>query len=361
MAAAPPLPARFEESARLRLDVEAELERVCASPDFKTSRRSCQFLRYVVRVALDGREDSLKERSIGMDLLCRDVSYDPSSDATVRVRANDVRKRLASFYRSAPPAGGVSIALATGTYVPSFIYAEPVPECAPSEASLIAPKPVSADLVVESPKPRIRFLFAVGLALIVCLVGVLLWRKHQQQDEYLRFWDHILAGKKVLLLSTSDQDRSRLAPGLFPVVWIAGKFGVPAVLTSGSLTGATTATFAKVRISTMPPMEWSNELELHWILNAGATPRLTTRNSDGHLTSDSFTHAALLTILPDSPSILYVQSTDEDALRKVFETLTLSAQFPGGLVRSASGPVSLQVLLSVDSMGRSTVRTWESR
>jgi len=361
MAAAPPLPKSFEESARLRLDVEAELERACASPDFKTSRRSCQFLRYVVHVALDGREDSLKERSIGMDLLCRDVSYDPSSDATVRVRANDVRKRLASFYGSAPPPGGIRIAPATGTYVPSFIYEASPSGDAASETPINAPTPLVRDSVIERPKHRIRGLFGAGLMLLVCLVAVLLlWRKHQQQDDYLSFWDHILAGKKILLLSTSDQDRSRLAPGLFPVVWIAGKFGVPAVLTSGSLTGATTATFAKVRISTTPPAEWSNGLGLHWILNASATPGLTTRNPDGHLSSESVTHTALLTILPDSPSILYVQSTDEDALRKIFETLTLSAQFPGDLVRSPSEPISLQVLLTVDSTGRSTVRTWKS-
>ena len=91
MAAAPPLPKSFEDAARHITAVEEELERVCNSAHFRTSRRSCEFLKYIVRVTLDGRVDSLKERSIGIDLFGRDTSYEPSSDATVRVRANEVR------------------------------------------------------------------------------------------------------------------------------------------------------------------------------------------------------------------------------------------------------------------------------
>jgi len=74
-----------------------------------------------VQVALDGRIDSLKERSIGMDLLGRDISYDPSSDATVRVRANEVRKRLNTFYSTHSPRTGYRIELLPGSYGPRFV------------------------------------------------------------------------------------------------------------------------------------------------------------------------------------------------------------------------------------------------
>ena len=87
MATTPPIPKSFEDARLRSLEVEKELERICSAVHFRTSKRACEFLRYVVRVTLDGRVDSLKERSIGIDLLGRDTSYDPSSDAIVRVRA----------------------------------------------------------------------------------------------------------------------------------------------------------------------------------------------------------------------------------------------------------------------------------
>jgi hypothetical protein len=78
--------------------IQLEMVAILESPFFRSSRRSCEFLRHVVETALKGRADSLKERAIGIEILGRDVSYDPGSDAAVRVRANDVRKRLGSYY-----------------------------------------------------------------------------------------------------------------------------------------------------------------------------------------------------------------------------------------------------------------------
>ena len=121
MTSAPPMPQRPSETARPQAEVEAELERICKSDQFRYSRRSCEFLRHVVKITLDGKPDSLKERSIGIDLLRRDTSYDPSADSTVRVRANDVRKRLGSYYSSAADVSPLRIVLPPGSYVPQFV------------------------------------------------------------------------------------------------------------------------------------------------------------------------------------------------------------------------------------------------
>src|SRR5580698_8691628 len=118
---APPEPESFVKAARLRAAVQEELAEILASPSFHTSKKSCEFLHYIVQVTLDGRLDSLKERSIGLDLLGRDVSYDPSSDATVRVRANEVRKRLRSYYSTQAPKSGYRIELLPGSYGPRFV------------------------------------------------------------------------------------------------------------------------------------------------------------------------------------------------------------------------------------------------
>src|ERR1700747_3186517 len=78
--------------------VREELGRVLSSSEFRTSKRSQEFLRYVVEHTLSGRADMLKERTIGIEVFGRSTSYEPSDDATVRVKAGDVRKRLGLYY-----------------------------------------------------------------------------------------------------------------------------------------------------------------------------------------------------------------------------------------------------------------------
>jgi len=98
-----------------------ELNRVLASREFRTSQRCRDFLRYVVEAVLEGHCDTLKERTIGVEVFARTVEYDPSDDATVRVKAGEVRKRLALYYAS--PEGTndpIVIVLPLGTYVPRF-------------------------------------------------------------------------------------------------------------------------------------------------------------------------------------------------------------------------------------------------
>ncbi|MBV8843618.1 MAG: hypothetical protein JO307_12490, partial [Bryobacterales bacterium] len=64
--------------------VREELGRVLSSSEFRTSKRSQEFLKYVVENTLAGRADMLKERTIGIEVFGRSTSYDPSDDATVR-------------------------------------------------------------------------------------------------------------------------------------------------------------------------------------------------------------------------------------------------------------------------------------
>ncbi len=79
-------------------EVRAELDRVLASHEFRTSKRSEELPRYVVENALAGRLELLRERTIGIEVFGRAAAYDPSEDATVRVKASEVRKRLGLYY-----------------------------------------------------------------------------------------------------------------------------------------------------------------------------------------------------------------------------------------------------------------------
>src|SRR5215467_11048626 len=100
--------------------IREEMARVLASHEFRTSKRSQDFLRYVVEHTLNGQSDMLKERTIGIDVFGRSTSYDPSDDATVRVKAGEVRKRLGLYYSDQGAHDPIRIELPSGTYVPEF-------------------------------------------------------------------------------------------------------------------------------------------------------------------------------------------------------------------------------------------------
>ena len=100
--------------------VRFELQRVLASPLFQGSRRCNDFLQYIVTRTLDGDLDGLTERFLGAELFDRALDYDTKSDSIVRVRANDVRRRLTEYYADQRSTPKVVISLGAGSYVPEF-------------------------------------------------------------------------------------------------------------------------------------------------------------------------------------------------------------------------------------------------
>ena len=113
-----------------------ELEVVLNSPAFRQSNRSRQFLSFVVRHKLEGREDVLKERTIGAELFDRKADYSTGDDPIVRVQAGDVRKRLEHYYKEFGSESRFSIELPVGSYVPEFHFRTegPAPVAAPEAA-----------------------------------------------------------------------------------------------------------------------------------------------------------------------------------------------------------------------------------
>jgi hypothetical protein len=97
------------------LAVQLELVSILEGPAFQGSARSRAFLRFVVEEALAGRQELLKERTIGVSVLGKPFDYDTGADCTVRVRANEVRKRLASHYEAAAPRRDYALNCLRGT------------------------------------------------------------------------------------------------------------------------------------------------------------------------------------------------------------------------------------------------------
>ena len=105
-----------------RFDREAillELQSILASPHFSNSKRYPALLQYVVEKTLDGESDSLKERTLGVEVFDRPPAYDTNADTIVRYTAGEVRKRLSLYYHDLPKRAAIQILLPAGSYAPA--------------------------------------------------------------------------------------------------------------------------------------------------------------------------------------------------------------------------------------------------
>ncbi len=114
------------------------LKEVIASQEFASSKRSQDFLQLIVEHALAGRFDNLRERMIGAEMFGRPIDYDTANDAVVRVKATEVRKRLAQYYLGLTKPPRVRIEIPAGTYVAKF-HTEKREETAVTELAIAAP------------------------------------------------------------------------------------------------------------------------------------------------------------------------------------------------------------------------------
>jgi len=189
-------------------EVWIEMTRIQQSKEFRSTRRCYEFLSYVVERALNGQAETLKERVIGMELFGRPVSYEPSEDATVRVKAGQVRKRLHDFYATEGAQNPVRIELPSGSYVPLFRYREQA--TAAPEPMLVAEAMAvmeQTDTVQPHAVLRRRWMVPIGasIALLVLAVCIAFFRlNHAAPDLADKFWAPMVnSGNPVWLCAST--------------------------------------------------------------------------------------------------------------------------------------------------------------
>jgi hypothetical protein len=195
--------------------VELELVAILDGPAFHGSARSRAFLRFVVEEKLAGRQESIKERTIGVSVLGKPSDYDTGADSTVRVRANEVRKRLAAHYDQAAPRAGIRIELPLGAYAPQFTTVAPAAAVRPTPG----PPPM---LLWQLAAPT---LIAIFLTLVVVRGGV------ESYDAFSRFWDQAMAGRTSIAVEVDSVDDSSISPPMadaaMPMERLADMLRVP--------------------------------------------------------------------------------------------------------------------------------------
>ena len=146
-----------DESTPFRSDahkdlVQSQLQRILASPTFKNSMRMKRFLLFTVEHSLAGTAECIKEYTLGIEVFDRPATFDPRSDAVVRVEARRLRMKLNEYYETHGSEDPLRIEFPKGSYAPVFYIAE-APKPADRRPYLYAAAGVAAR---RSPLGRIR-------------------------------------------------------------------------------------------------------------------------------------------------------------------------------------------------------------
>ena len=163
--------ARISEAVKHEAELRAHLDDIIKGAAFKGSHRSQAFLKHIVEHALHGEPADLRERSIGVALFGRPVTYDTADDAIVRVTASDVRKRLLQHYGTAGAESNFRINLPAGSYVPEFCML-PASVLAPIEAPVIEPPIIGPVELREAPPPKFNRRTPLIVLTLVLLTAV---------------------------------------------------------------------------------------------------------------------------------------------------------------------------------------------
>jgi hypothetical protein len=115
-------------------EVRRQLRRIVESDIFRRSTQMERFLTLAVDRALSGRNEELKEYSLGRDVFKRGEDYDPRTDSIVRVEAQRLRRKLREYYQEQGRNDPVIITLPPGGYVPVFAHERRAPSRARSQA-----------------------------------------------------------------------------------------------------------------------------------------------------------------------------------------------------------------------------------
>lgn len=206
-----------------RSEILRELDAILNSPVFQPSKRCQQFLSYVVQHRLEGNDERLKERTIGVDLFQRPAGYATGDDPVVRVQAGEVRRRLDQYYQAATNNSPVRIELHVGTYTPEFKWVRTAsPPGEPSafqsgseiretpnrmgnvqESSLSASPPLpETKLSAATRKPLLWILWSFGVIALasLALIGSSIYRARAHQSALQRFWAPAISSPEPLLI-----------------------------------------------------------------------------------------------------------------------------------------------------------------
>ncbi|HZP76726.1 MAG TPA: hypothetical protein VFB45_11325 [Pseudolabrys sp.] len=155
-------------------EIRAQVERMIVSDVFSRSVQLGAFLRYVVEALLHGKAERLKAYTIGVEVLRRDVKFDPHIDPIVRVEATRLRHAIERYFAGPGRDDPIIIELPRGSYMPVIRVRKPL-EALPAAATEPAPR--------FSIAARRALFFAAGAIAAITIIGGLVMLAPPKSNE----------------------------------------------------------------------------------------------------------------------------------------------------------------------------------
>src|SRR4051794_15647528 len=77
-----------------------QLQKLLGSDEIKNSKVLAKFLEYIITEKMAGREDGIKEYTIGIKVLGRPSDFNPQLDSVVRIHAGRLRRAVHYYYQA---------------------------------------------------------------------------------------------------------------------------------------------------------------------------------------------------------------------------------------------------------------------
>lgn len=185
-----------------------QLNRLVDNSHFNHSKRYPSFLKFVITETLAGRAESLKERTLGMEVFGREPDYDTTNDPIVRVTAAEIRKRIAQYYQEPGHDDETRVSLPSGSYVPHFTRPHTVapdlsaPEVRPDESA--ADEPRKLQKVTHGSFVSTKVLLATIVVGLLLVLSAVVWQRFRTSpiDE---FWEPFISFDAPALFCIADQ------------------------------------------------------------------------------------------------------------------------------------------------------------
>ena len=199
--------------------ISESLEKVLRSALFKDALQLQSLLRYIVENSIQGHDNVLKERIIGMNVFGRKPDYETADDPIVRSRVGQLRRRLEQYYESREAEGApVQIVIPPGSYRPTFVLHPAAldgnkgslaadPHKAATSRAAERPMFKVAPSLAKLPQKARQQKWGIGAAtccaiLLTAWVGTANWRK----SELELFWGPLFESKKPVLIYTGPAE-----------------------------------------------------------------------------------------------------------------------------------------------------------
>jgi tetratricopeptide (TPR) repeat protein len=138
------------------VEVRAQVERMTVSDVFAKSPQLSAFLMFIVEAVVRGKGERLKGYTIGVEVLRRDINFDPQIDPIVRVEATRLRRAIERYYAGPGANDDIVIDLPRGGYVPRIRWREAAKPGRPAGAAPAAQSVEPARVALSNGLPTLR-------------------------------------------------------------------------------------------------------------------------------------------------------------------------------------------------------------